>query len=121
MAARVSTGGGSDELSRLAVSTNNMLSALQRSHEDLLEGEERYRAVVEQTTEAIFLIDNETHRFIQANAASLTLLSYSIEELQEITLDDIVMPEGEHTTTHLQTTTGSLRLAMEACIACAGR
>jgi diguanylate cyclase (GGDEF)-like protein/PAS domain S-box-containing protein len=112
MTARVAVG-GSDELTQLAVAMNDMLSALQRSHEELREGEERYRAVVEQTTEAIFLIDNETHRFIQANASSLTLLGYTIEELQEITLDDIMMPEGEHTTTHLQITTGSLRLAME--------
>jgi diguanylate cyclase (GGDEF)-like protein/PAS domain S-box-containing protein len=113
VAARVSVGDASDELSRLAASTNNMLSALQRSHEVVSEGEERYRAVVEQTTEAIFLVDNETGRFLQANAASLSLLGYSFEELRQITLDDITAPGREHTTTRLQDTTGSLRLTTE--------
>ena len=113
MAARVSHAGAPDELGRLAASTNAMLAALQRSHDEAREGEERYRAVVEQTSEAIFLVDNETGRFLQANAASLALLGYRFDELRQITLDDVTQPGGEHTTTQLQVTTGSLRLTTE--------
>lgn len=110
---------GSDELSQLAVSMNNMLSALQQSQRELKEGEERYRAVVEQTTEAIFLIDTETRRFLQANAASQILLGYSYGELQELTLDDILVQEGNAMASHLHRsagflhTTGTLRMSIE--------
>jgi diguanylate cyclase (GGDEF)-like protein/PAS domain S-box-containing protein len=109
---------GSDELAHLGSSMNNMLEALQRSHEELKEGEERYRAVVEQTTEAIFLVDVETRRFVQANAASRTLFGYSMDELRKITLDDVTMPNSEQTTSHLQSTTGSLRLSTERRYIC---
>jgi diguanylate cyclase (GGDEF)-like protein/PAS domain S-box-containing protein len=104
---------GSDELSHLAGSMNDMLSALQHSHEELLESEERYRAVIEQTSEAIFLVDGETHHFLQANAASQVLLGYSLDELKEITLDDITVQSSDRTTTRLVDTTGSLRLVSE--------
>ncbi len=111
MSARMAVS-GSDELSRLAISMNNMLAALQSSHEEVKEGEERYRAVIEQTAEAIFLIDNETRHFVQANAASQILLGYSEEELKKITLEDI-MYKGDQTTGHLIYTTGTLRPATE--------
>jgi diguanylate cyclase (GGDEF)-like protein/PAS domain S-box-containing protein len=109
---------GSDELSHLGISMNNMLAALQRSHEELKEGEERYRAVVEQTSEAIFLVDSETRRFVQANAAARGLFGYTMDELRGITLDDVTIANSEHTTSHLQSTTGSLRLSTERRYAC---
>ncbi len=100
---------GSDELSHLAGSMNSMLEALQRSHEELKEGEARYRAVVEQTSEAILLVDTETRRLLQTNAAAETLLGYGPNELQDLTLGDIVA-DGETPATH---TTGRLRQASE--------
>ena len=112
ISARVAVG-GSDELSHLASSMNEMLAALQSSHEKLLESEERYRAVIEQTAEAIFLVDSRTRRFLEANAASQVLLGYSLEELEEITLDDITVQNTDHTTGRLVNTTGALRLVVE--------
>ena len=108
LSARVSTS-GSDELSHLATTMNNMLSALQRSYEDVREGEARYRAVVEQTSEAILLVDTETQRLVQANAAAESLLGYTPKELGSLTLDDI-LADSEAVPTH---TTGNLRQATE--------
>lgn len=114
MAGRVSMP-GRDELSDVAGSINNMLAALERSREQQREGEERYRAVVEQTTEAIFLVDSQTRRFLDANASSQILLGYDRTELSTLTLDDIMEPDVERRSGILPRlrTTGSLHLAAE--------
>ncbi len=56
----------------------------------LREGEERYRAVVEQATEGILLVDVDSKRLLEANAAYQELLGYSSEEILELTLYDLV-------------------------------
>lgn len=114
MAGRVQLS-GDDELSSVATSINSMLTALQRSREEQREGEERYRAVVEQTTEAIFLVDARTGQFLEANAASQILLGYDYDDLLRLTLDTIEVDEVDRRTGALATmrTTGTLRLATE--------
>ncbi len=104
---------GSDELSGLAVSINEMLAALHNSRDEQREGEERYRAVVEQTREAIFLVDAVSGHVIEANAAFQSLLGYSFDELTNLKLADIVEAEGAKTNLLNQDTTGLLRLAVE--------
>nr|WP_290226651.1 PAS domain S-box protein [Trichocoleus desertorum] len=52
--------------------------------------EARYRAVVEQATEGIFLVDVETKRLLETNAACQSLLGYTAEELSALTLYDVV-------------------------------
>ena len=47
----------------------------------LRESEERYRRLFEVESDAIFLVDCETERIIDANAAALKLYGYSLEEL----------------------------------------
>ena len=61
----------------------------------LRESEELYRSVVEQAAENIFLVDAETGRVIQANAALHRSLGYSPEELKRMTLYDIVAHDRE--------------------------
>ena len=56
----------------------------------LRESEELHRTVVEQTTENIYLVDIESKRILVANAALEQLLGYTTEELQRLTLYDIV-------------------------------
>jgi diguanylate cyclase (GGDEF)-like protein/PAS domain S-box-containing protein len=104
---------GTDELSGLAGSINEMLSVLHSSREEQREGEERYRAVVEQTREAIFLVDADSGHFIEANAAFQSLLGYSLDELANLKLADIVEAEGAKTGLLSRDTTGLLRLAVE--------
>ena len=57
---------------------------------ELRESEERYRAVVEQATEGILLVDVETRRVLEANAAYQDLLGYASEEILRLTLYDLV-------------------------------
>ena len=45
------------------------------------ESEERYRALVEQSSDGIFLVDIETKRILEANPAYQRLLGYTGAEL----------------------------------------
>lgn len=89
LTARVTTT-GKDELSRLAGHINRMLAALAGSQQRRLESEERYRAVVQGTADGIFLLDLETRRILEANAAFQNLVGYTAEELAGLTLYDLV-------------------------------
>ncbi len=56
----------------------------------LLEIEARYRAVVDQSAEAIFSLEPRTRRLLEANAAWRQLLGYTAEEVPQLTLYDVV-------------------------------
>ncbi len=58
------------------------------------ESEARYRIVVGQASESIFLIDAQTKQFLEANHAFLQLVGYSFTELLDLTVDDVVAPEN---------------------------
>ena len=79
-----------DELGRLADRINEMLGALEQAHRQRLESEQRYRAVVEETQDGIFLVDTQTMRILEANAAFQNLVGYNAEELTHLTLYDLV-------------------------------
>jgi len=53
-----------------------------RAEEALRESEERYRQLFEMESDAIFLIDNETGRILEANEAASELYGFSREELR---------------------------------------
>ncbi len=57
---------------------------------ELRESEERYRAVVEQASEGIVLVDVDTKRVLEANPAYQALLGYAPEETASLTLYDLV-------------------------------
>lgn len=61
-----------------------------QAEEALRQSEELYRTVVEQAAENIFLVDVETRRVLEANAALRRSLGYTPEEFNDITLYDIV-------------------------------
>jgi PAS domain S-box-containing protein len=66
-----------------------------RFEEALRHSEELYRTVVEQAAENIFLVDAQTMRIVEANAALGRSLGYSPEELKEMSLYDIVAHDRE--------------------------
>ena len=49
---------------------------------ELEESEERYRAVVEQSAEGLYLVDGETRRILETNPALQRLLGYTADELR---------------------------------------
>ena len=61
-----------------------------RIEEALKESEERYRAVVEQSVEAIYLYDAETKRVLESNAAFIKMIGYSEEELLGMRIYDFI-------------------------------
>ncbi len=63
---------------------------LQAVAAELRENEERYRAVVEQAAEGILLVDVDSKRVLEANAAYQDLLGYSPEEILRLSLYDLV-------------------------------
>jgi PAS domain S-box-containing protein len=65
------------------------------AEEKLRESEALYRSVVEQAAEKIFLVDAETKRVVEANAALSLSLGYAPEELEQLTLYDIVAHDRE--------------------------
>ncbi|PSB44128.1 histidine kinase [filamentous cyanobacterium Phorm 6] len=80
---------GADELSDLAHTINGMLSAIASAENEQLEEKARYRAVVEQATDCIFLWDAQTKRLLEANTAFRNLLDYSLEAISQLTIYDI--------------------------------
>jgi PAS domain S-box-containing protein len=59
------------------------------------ESEERYRSLVEQSSDGIILIDPETKRILEANPSYQRLLGYSTSELAGLTLFDITRADEE--------------------------
>lgn len=66
-----------------------------KAEESLRQSEERYRSVVEQAAENIFLVDPETGRILDANATFHQTLGYTAEELRWMTLYDLVAHDKE--------------------------
>jgi diguanylate cyclase (GGDEF)-like protein/PAS domain S-box-containing protein len=62
----------------------------QQREEALVENEERYKAVMLQSTESIFLADVETRVILEANQSLQRLLGYSLEEIPGLSLYDFV-------------------------------
>ena len=60
------------------------------------ESEERYRALVEQSSDGILLIDIETKGIIEANPSYQELLGYTREELASLTLYDVTTSSSEN-------------------------
>jgi PAS domain S-box-containing protein len=59
-----------------------------RAEEALKESEERYRAVVEQSVEAIYLFDPDSKLILESNEAFQRLIGYSADELLGMTIYD---------------------------------
>ena len=57
--------------------------------------EERYRAVVEQTSEGVMLSDVETLRIVECNAAFAKMLGYTVSEVLALTAYDFVVDRRE--------------------------
>jgi PAS domain S-box-containing protein len=70
--------------------------------EYLRESEERYRAVVEQAIEGIFLWDLKTKYVLESNLAFQNLLGYTAEELLKLTIYDLVAHDREDVDFNIQ-------------------
>jgi PAS domain S-box-containing protein len=67
-----------------------LLAEQRRIEATLRAGEARYRAVVEQAAEGIFLFEAASKRIVEANPAFCRLLGYGAEEIAALTLYDLI-------------------------------
>jgi diguanylate cyclase (GGDEF)-like protein/PAS domain S-box-containing protein len=72
------------------VQQRRYIAALQETQEELKESEERYRALVQKSSEAILLIEPDTRTVIETNRHFQELLGYSAEELSGKAIYDFV-------------------------------
>ncbi len=75
---------------RAVVVTFREVTAEKLAEDTLRESEERYRAVVEQSSEGIFVFDAHHWRIIDANPAFLKMMGYSREQILQVSIFDLV-------------------------------
>lgn len=63
-----------------------------KAEDALLQSEEKYRTLVEQATDGIFIADH-TGKFVIVNSAAVKLSKYTEEELASLTIYDLADPE----------------------------
>ncbi len=78
-----------------AVVTFKDITERKRAGEALKESEERYRAVVEQSVEAIYLYDAQTKRVLESNPAFQQMVGYTAEELRGREIYDFIAHRKE--------------------------
>ena len=78
------------------------VSERKRAEEALQESEERYRTVVEQSVEAIYLFDAETKRVLESNAAFRRLMGFSEKELLGLRIYDFIDHDHEDIDRHIR-------------------
>lgn len=74
----------------LAAEFNIDITDHKRIEQALRDSENRYRAVLEQATEGIFLFDVATRKILEANRSYQTMLGYTTEELTNLTIYDVI-------------------------------
>lgn len=62
-----------------------------QSEEALRNSEKRYRALFEKSTDAIFVVERQTGRFMDANAAALRLTGRTLSELKQLTSWEVTL------------------------------
>jgi diguanylate cyclase (GGDEF)-like protein/PAS domain S-box-containing protein len=61
-----------------------------KTEESLQKSEERYRSLITQSAEGIFVVDPHSKRIQEANPVFLSMLGYTQQEMESLTLYDIV-------------------------------
>ena len=86
------------EVGALGAAAGTLGAAIRRRRtEDQLRGsEERYRAVIEQATDGIYLLDTGTRRFVETNPSFRRMLGYTAKEIQQLDIYDIVAHPREN-------------------------
>jgi PAS domain S-box-containing protein len=75
---------------------------LRKSEDNLRDSEELYRAVVEQASEAVFLLDADTKYLLEANATFCDMLGYNAEEIPGLKVYDFIAHNRESIDVNVQ-------------------
>jgi PAS domain S-box-containing protein len=86
------------EIDALKAAASTLGAALQRQvvEEELRASETRYRAVIEQATDGIYLLDADTRRVVESNPSYQRMLGYASDELLGMEVYDFVAHPREN-------------------------
>jgi PAS domain S-box-containing protein len=86
------------EVGALGAAAGTLGAAIRRRRieEELRQSEERYRAVIEQATDGIYLLDAETRRVMETNPSYQNMLGYTADELRGMEVYDFVAHPREN-------------------------
>jgi PAS domain S-box-containing protein len=86
------------EIGALKAAASTLGAALQRQavEEELRSSETRYRAVIEQATDGIYILDAETRRVVESNPSYQKMLGYTASELLGMHVYDFVAHPREN-------------------------
>ena len=73
-----------------------------KAEQELQESEERFRSVVERTTDGVFMADFETDTVLESNAALQNMLGYTLEELNGMKVYDFIVEERKSIDQNMQ-------------------
>ena len=88
--------GLSKEFAEVATSFNQMSEALKQQLQQLQESEKRYRMLFESAGDAIFILEAEGQdrgRILAANRSAAAMHGYSVEEMLQMSIQDLDAPE----------------------------
>jgi PAS domain S-box-containing protein len=73
------------------------ITELKQAEMALLDSEQRYRQLFDLASDAVILVDSETHRYMDVNQATQRLYGYSREEFLQMTPEDVsTEPDKTH-------------------------
>ena len=75
-----------------------------KAEEALSRSEKRYRAVVEQSAEGLYLVDGDTKRILETNPALQNMLGYTADELRGMELHEIVAHDRKSVEANIERT-----------------
>ena len=85
---------GNDELSRLALEIDSMLSRVRESEQSARRSEELYRVLFEGSRDAVYLT-TEAGQFVDLNQAAVELFGYAREEIMLLNARDLYTDPGD--------------------------
>ena len=99
------------EVGALGAAAGTLGAAIRRrqTEERLRGSEERYRAVIEQATDGIYLLDTGTRRFVETNPSFRRMFGYTAEEIREMEIYDLVAHPRENVDATIERTLRSGR------------
>ncbi|MEQ1799549.1 MAG: PAS domain S-box protein, partial [Lacibacter sp.] len=72
------------------------ITSKKKAEQEIKESEEKYRTLVEQASDGIFIADKTGH-FISVNSSGQQMSQYSMEELEQMTIYDLALKEDLET------------------------
>ena len=103
------------ELGEVAKSINNMAQELEereraheRANQALVASEKKYRTLFQKSVEAIFVVDKNTGRYLEANSAAELLTGRSVSELTRLRTKDLTPQDADQRLSTIRSVDGTM-------------